>query len=197
MNKNDRTQFESILTVIAEAFDKQLSGSQLDLYFLALQDLTLEQFKKAGNIIIQTARFFPKPVDFREAVKGTVLDKTTQAVLQFENAVRRHGYYASVIFEDKIIHACVEALGGWQEIYQDWGYENWTWVKKDFEKHYEYFLKYPPSNIPEKLIGFHEQNNSSRGYLDDIPEPVLIGDGRQTEISDGEKKQIAGVINRQ
>jgi len=58
-------------------------------------------------------------------------------------------------------------------------------------------LKYPPSNIPEKLIGFHEQNNSSRGYLDDIPEPVLIGDGRQTEISDGEKKQIAGVINRQ
>ncbi|MBI3582392.1 MAG: hypothetical protein HY096_00395 [Nitrospinae bacterium] len=186
MTENDRTQFESILTAIAEIFDKQLSGNQLDLYFLALQDLNLEQFKKAGNVITQTSRFFPKPVDFREAVKGTILDKTTQAVLLFENAVRKYGYYDSVIFADKLIHACVEALGGWQEIYQDWGYEKWVWVRKDFEKHYEYFLKNPPVNIPERLIGFHEQNNNIRGYLEYISKPVLIGDGSRKEIAGGE-----------
>lgn len=39
--------------------------------------------------------------------------RATPAWVKVRMAIREHGAYASIQFDDPVIHSCVEAMGGW------------------------------------------------------------------------------------
>lgn len=177
MQKQDKIEFEIYLSGVAEIFDKQLSGIQMDIYFEALKNLTLEEFKRAATYVSKTCKFFPKPVEFLEQVIPNKDDLASLALIKLEKAIESYGYYQTVIFDDKIIHMVVDAMGDWMTIYNLY-YDNerdWTFKRKEFISLYKTFLN-NPRPYPERLIGFFETHNADRGFLDNIKNPILIGE---------------------
>jgi hypothetical protein len=172
--KNDKEIFDSILIAMAEIYDQTLSEERLSLYFEALKDMTLEQFRESANRVAKTSRFFPKPVDFRESITTSIDDKAMQALIKLEDACKRIGYDKSVVFDDPIIHMVVRALGDWQAICV-MSEDEWKWKRKEFMSLYRVFSA-NPREYPEKLIGYHDHKSTINGLHDNITTPILIGD---------------------
>jgi hypothetical protein len=174
MINGDRQKFDSILIALAEMFEQQISETRLDLYFEALRDISIEDFQKAANVVARSGRFFPKPIDFREAVHGSLDDKALQALMRLEDAVKRIGQYKSVVFDDSVIHMAVQALDGWQAVCL-LQIDEWKWKRKEFLSLYKSYAV-NPCQYPEKLIGYHDHKNTINGHPENIGKPVLIGD---------------------
>ena len=174
MTLSERENFDKILIAMAEIYETTLSEERLSLYFEALKDMSFEEFKAAANKVARTTRFFPKPVDFREAVSMSVDDKALQALTKLEDTMKHIGQYRSVAFDDKAIHGVVEALGGWEAccVMHE---ADWKWKRKEFIELYKVFVA-NPRPYPEKLIGFHERINIFNGHPEHVEKPVLIGD---------------------
>lgn len=177
MEKTDRKEFDKIMVMIAEMFDKDLSKGLLDLYYHALKDLRLEDIKQATNTLLQTMTFFPKPVDFRNALGGNIEDRATQAWLK---ALKAQNRYNSVCFDDPVIHSTIEAMGGWVKFCSMEGYTDEKWQMTDFIKIYKGMANRP--DHPVKLQGLLEVQNSERGYIDYIPDVKLIGNKEKARL---------------
>ena len=174
MTQNDRKDFDKIIIALAEMYETILSEERLSLYFEALKDMTPEQFKESANRVARTSRFFPKPVDFRESITSKIEERAILALNSLEDAIRRYGYDKSVVFLDKVVHMAVAALDGWQAVCQTPNAE-WKWKRKEFLELYRVLSANPRGTCPDTLIGFHEHQNSVRGFLNAIDKPVFIG----------------------
>lgn len=177
MTDQDRDRFEVMLLGLAEIFDKQLSEGQINLYYLALEDMDIEDVMQAGNILARSVKFFPKPVEFRESMAINTDDLAAIAYGRFFKALIRTDHHKTLIFDDPIIHAVVENLGGWnEELYNKWAtIETEVWLRKDFERLYQTYAKSGvPSNTPERLIGAYELHNEGRWDWA-TGQPVLVG----------------------
>lgn len=176
MTDQDRDRFEGILIGLAEIFDKQLSEGQLDLYFGALSDMSIEDVVQAGNILARSVKFFPKPVEFRESMAINTDDMAAIAYAKFAKGCHQTPS-KTLIFDDPIIHAVIVNLGGWNdELYDRWAnIKDEVWLRKDFERLYQTYAKMGvPDNTPEKLVGKYELNNEGRWDWA-TPQPALIG----------------------
>lgn len=200
--KNE-VEFFKRMTVLGELYGKEISKGLMDLYWESLQDLTDEQFEKACQIISRSNKYnsLPKPAEFLEAINGTSSDQkskdeilATQALLKLEEAIQKHGYYDSVQFDDPRIHKAIEHLGGWMKI-STITMDEWTWIKKDFEKIYKSLLNRPyDESYPNRVVGFLEQDNLNRGTMDRLLEHLKPG----TKYIGGKKvleiKQLKGEV---
>ena len=175
MDDRDIAEFTATLTGLAEMFDKKISDTLFKLYWQTLNDLSFADFKKAANHLALTVKFFPKPVEFRECVLPDISTQAAMAYAKVEQAFNREGIYSSLIFDDPVIHAVIDNLGGWIN-YCNLSEKDVKWWRKDFEQRYQNFAPlvaagiWKPSLMLEGLwaIDPHSTDNARR--------PVLIGD---------------------
>ena len=171
----DVTAFVVELGKTAELFGEIMSESRALLYFEALVDLPLETVR-AGLIQARRAsKFFPKPAELRELVTGSVEDRARAAWRRVLGAIEHVGTYESVDFRDRMIHAVVEAMGGWDG--------TWAWdradgpellgLERDFVSLYRlYCQRGLDRNPPAILFGQHAiENRQLRG---ETPPPEII-----------------------
>lgn len=181
MTESDRLKFAAYLTGVAEVLEAQLSEMKITLYFEALKDLDLDDISRACSYLIQSARFFPKPAEIREAIQGNAEDRAMIALQQLKQAIAEHGTYKSIKFTDAKIHAVVQALGGWVSLGEK-TYDEWVWIDKDFVRIYRAFLS-RDVQCPDHLVGMTEHSNAIKGITDEwyterglpVPQPVMIG----------------------
>ncbi|MDD5414634.1 MAG: DUF6475 domain-containing protein [Smithellaceae bacterium] len=150
------------MTVLCELYDKTPSPLLIGIYWKALEPFTDEQCETAFNSIICSSRFFPKPADFIEFLQGTNQDKATQAWIKTVNAIRKYGNYTSVKFDDPVIHAVIEFMGGWANT-GEWHDDNLRWKEKEFLQLYKVMEK-RGEPYPLHLPGLIEVINQSKGY---------------------------------
>jgi len=175
MINQDRDRFEVMLLGLAEIFKEDLSNERVDLYYLALEDMDIEDVIMAGNILVRSVKFFPKPVEFRENIITGTEDIASIAYLKFFKACA-HTPDKTLIFDDPIIHAVIDNLGGWNdELYDKWAsVKDEVWLRKHFEELYQTFAKCGvPKNTSKKFIGKVERNNEGRWSVSN--RPVLVG----------------------
>lgn len=187
MTKQDMPAFTEILDFLAEGLGTDMTAVKYKFYFAALSDLNLEDIKLAANQIARTATFFPKPVDFRNALAG---DTDTKAVIAWEKVIRAKssvGSYGSVKFDDPIIHSVVSMMGGWVAVCRMEEFDSEKWQRIEFEKSYKALSKTNMQH-PEHLLGSNDIDNKANGYVDRIKEPTLI------EISTG-RQEVIGALN--
>ena len=66
MQPQDRKSFLEVVVGFAELKGKQLSAPALELFWHAMQDWSIEEFRKAAGVLIRTCEFMPTPADFHK-----------------------------------------------------------------------------------------------------------------------------------
>lgn len=110
----DFTRFRAVLAGMAELYQRELSGTLLDAYWLALRDWTLPDFEAAAASLMASATFMPRPADFnvlRRAAETTGAE-AWQYVLA--NCARWRSGQAGD--RDPAIDAALRAIGGNQRV---------------------------------------------------------------------------------
>jgi hypothetical protein len=114
MRTEDADKFYRLLTGAAELLDRSLTPVTFELYFAALADLSLEQIEEAMRGIMRGAKFFPKPVEIREAYCGTADDRAEAAWETVVRAIARFGAWKSLQVADPLLAAAIrETWGDW------------------------------------------------------------------------------------
>jgi hypothetical protein len=173
----DKQVFIQGITMLCEVWGRTQSKLLFEAYYLAVRDMTAEEYERAieGIISDRSLLKMPLPAEINGYGRTPASDTALLAYDQLIRAVREQGAYKSVAFEDRTIHACVEAMGGWRRIC-DATIEDWTWLQKDFVKLYQAFAGRGIAG-PERLVGIHEQINAVKG-VDVAAETVRIGTRR-------------------
>ena len=97
------------------------------------------------------------------------------AYAKVEKAFISVGVYSSLIFDDPVIHAVIDNLGGWIA-YCNQPEDNVKWYRKDFEQRYQNFAPLVAAGIfktSTMLGGLYaiDPQSSERARL-----PVFVGD---------------------
>ncbi|MDR1461463.1 MAG: DUF6475 domain-containing protein [Campylobacteraceae bacterium] len=176
-----KEEFYPSFAGMAEVYNKPLYEILIETYYEVLKDFPFEDYKKACMEILSTRKYsnFPMPADFIEAMTGNADDMAMIALRELEHAIAKHGRYNSVCFEDKIIMACVDSMGGWITLCNTTS-EEWKFERHNFLKLYKALSRNPERmRTPSRLVGLIEQQNGFAGY--DISETPVIMIGQHTE----------------
>jgi hypothetical protein len=109
----DDFRFAEIFTTLGEVYGEKLTDGRLRAYFNALADLTIEQVAEAAEKWMNTGRFFPKPVEFREMLVGSTNDQAENAWRTFVKLCVDEGHYPSLQVLDAAFAFAIDHLGGW------------------------------------------------------------------------------------
>jgi hypothetical protein len=114
MVEADKTDFVKVVMGFAELKGKQLSLPALELYWAALSDWDLIQFKAAAAHLLKTCEFMPTPKDFedlRKAGRATAGEAFAIAVAHAASSAYRRG-----VTGVDLIDRCVRMIGGYGAI---------------------------------------------------------------------------------
>lgn len=170
MKDSDLREFTGIMDDLAEMLGGDMSPRKYELYFAALSDLDISDLRKAANHIANTATFFPKPKDFREAIQGDIETAVIGAWEKVLKAKSKAGQYQSVRFNDPIIHGTIKLMGGWASVCQMENYSDEKWQRVDFDKIYK-AIQGTGKDHPKYLPGSAEVENCALGI--EYFEPAL------------------------
>lgn len=164
MKESDIEEFTKALTITAALFKESNTPEMIKLYFEILKKYEIEDIKWALRQHLETSKFFPKPAELIAFINKpeSIEDKANKAWNLLLKSIGRYGYYDSVQFEDKIIHSCVRAMGGWMQVSDR---EPDTWMHKDFVNFYK---SYQNTTHPDKVTGMIEKQNG-RATLAFVP----------------------------
>lgn len=70
MQQPDFTRFRAVMAGMAEMYQRELSGTLLDAYWLALRDWSLPDFEAAAGHLMAVNTFMPRPSDFNALRKA-------------------------------------------------------------------------------------------------------------------------------
>lgn len=170
-----RQKFIEVMGTAAALFDVDLEAKgqiYLDVFWECLKPFSDDEVRSAFTIAMMTLRFMPRPADILEILAGPTSSKASEAWNCLIAAMGHVGAYRSVEFEDKTIHAVVEAWGGWMEVCRITT-DELRFKSKEFKELYNSY-KNKQVDIP-RLIGRIEAENTQTGFLDFIEEPVKVG----------------------
>lgn len=176
MNNHEQPSFIELLTGMAAVHNKNLSKAVIDIYWQALARFTLADVKHALQTHVNHpdgGQFFPKPADIIRLLEGSGSDKASTAWAKVEKAIARIGSYSSVVFDDSLIHAVIEDMGGWIKLCEKTA-EKLSFNGLEFQKRYQGFLTTPPKRHPKVLKGRVEADNARNGHK--VPPPIFVGD---------------------
>jgi hypothetical protein len=163
MDERDSIRVIAAVNALAEFYGERLSDIRLELYVGALEDLTADQVEQAAKLAIKTSRFFPKPVELIELVKGSNSDIAEQAWQIAWDAYLRAGYWDSVLFQDGAIARTIQIIfGGWvqfSEASRQLSPEMMQAKRKEFLATYRRESRNPKG--PQRLAGHYEIENSN------------------------------------
>ena len=156
----NKKKFSEFMAGMGEVFDKEITRTVSQVYWGALAPFSDEQCDQAFNMALATCKFFPKPADLLEIIRGREQDKAVEAWMIVDRAMREHGTYASLNFGDPKILACIESLGGWEYL-GTLDEREWAYKRKEFESMYRARTSV---GAPDHIAGIHEKNNLLRGF---------------------------------
>lgn len=169
---DDKARFGEALAALGVAFGREVDEPLLRAYWLALADLGAEAMLRACHQALRSCDRFPVPSELRRLAAGGPGGAAAAWALVVK-AIRAHGAYESVRFEDPAITAAIRQLGGWVRLCCLESHELHAFVAKDFARTYEALATVPLTDeLTAPLRGLHEMTN--RG---DYPALLIGGDG--------------------
>jgi Domain of unknown function (DUF6475) len=175
MEAPEAQAFARMLAGIAELYGKSLSRPLSELYWNLLKTYSLSELQialKAHFCNPEGGQFFPKPADLIRHLEGGSGTKALQAWTVVERAIRQIGSYQSLAFEDPLIHAAIEDMGGWMKLCAI-TLKELPFCSLAFQKRYAALVHKAPRRYPPYFPGVIESSNSAKGYAS--PKPLLVG----------------------
>lgn len=177
MIEADRTRFGLAVTLLAENFSANVSPALVALWFRELSPHALEDVLCAFRGVVRQRRYTKMPTlaDVLDQLGGNVEDRAQIAAARVLEAVRHHGAYRSVAFDDPVIHAViVQVYGGWVRLcaMDD---DQARFFGPQFARAYVSYARSGAARYGH-LVGIQESENRMGGHVDRVDPPVLIGD---------------------
>ena len=177
LQPRDKAGFVGMLTAVAGVYGRDVSPAMIDIYWAALAPYDLAAVRQAFDRHVKSpdsGQLMPKPADLIRMLGGTSQDAAAQAWAKVERAVRRVGGHDSVVFDDPLIHRCVDDMGGWVKLCATLE-DDLAFRARDFQNLYRGFaMRREIPAYPRHLIGRFEAQNRQSGHP--VAPPVLIGD---------------------
>lgn len=177
MQRPDRKRFALQMLALSEIYGKPISDAVADLWYMALERFPIEAVEAALARHIQSpdvGQWMPKPADVVRMIEGTSIDSAMVAWAKVDRAVRAVGPYATVAFDDPLIHRVVHDMGGWIGLGGK-DLDEWPFIGNEFRTRYTAFRsRQEVPEYPAKLVGLTEADNGRKGYA--VDEVTLIGD---------------------
>lgn len=181
MKPQEFAQFSQLITDVLAFYRQDVSAFALQVWWQTCANFELEQVTKALTAHAMDAergQFAPKPADLTRQLSGTATDRAMLAWGKVHDAMGRVGAYQDVVFDDAVIHAVVEDLGGWVKLcrteLKDMGY-----LQHRFAESYRAYAGKPDGmTYPSKLIGEGTQANDAALAMRGLkaPSPAVVGD---------------------
>lgn len=176
-------EFLECMAVLALGVGKNMPANQADVWFQVLGDLTAEQLKQAVVRSLREHKFagFPPMGVLREYAGAStspvaITDRAVVAWDRVVDAIKRHGGYRTVDFDDACINAAVRTLGGWNSLCETETHELHAFVRQRFAEAYKAHAAAGVfEHQAEPLPGLLAADAALFGYAD--PDPVDIATG--------------------
>lgn len=180
MNPSEHSAFIKVLAGVHDFYGKELSEFAVSVWWQACKDCDLASVSRAFSEHLMDAeagKWLPKPADLVRQLKGTRGDQSRLAWSKVMDAAQRVGAYADVVFDDPVIHACIEDLGGWMTVCRT-SYDELPHLERRFVDSYKaYAMPGRLTQWPTRLVGESGISNRLRGHR--LPPPVMIGDAQK------------------
>jgi len=182
MNKDFRTEFVELYLAVSGIYKKpgtpDVNPVVYDIFYEAVKPYGYEAVKNAFSTHIKnpdTGQFMPKPADIVRIIDGTAADNSMQAWSKVVKAISAAGMYATVVFDDPVIHLVIRDMGGWIYLCQT-DEDELKFRCHEFSNRYKAYKgsgRLP--SYPKMLYGIAESENSAKG-VEHYDKIKLIGD---------------------
>jgi hypothetical protein len=132
MQPRDKPEFARILLGLStvKPSAQKLTAEGLEMFWLAMQDWDLLEFKAAASHLVRSCEFMPNPYHF-EKLRSAASARNADAA--FEEILARHGEC-----DDPAGARALRSLGGWRVVgFSD--QDRLPWLKERFRDAYENF----------------------------------------------------------
>jgi len=208
MKKSERIELATLITGMAELFDKRLSEAAITIYIRALENHPIDKIRAGINNIVTQRVYskFPMPGEFLEYINPSH-NLEAQAMIAVEKVLDTNeiqGGTVTVSFDDKTIHHTILRLGGWVKVagkIREIAFTNpkeMAFWKKDFIRMYCFMAKQTDlPGPPAKLLGSMDADNIAKGYLDDNTGQLKLPDGSSKIIDIGQDENIITLLTEE
>ena len=158
-----------IETITGKAFGK----NQVEIYRTLLEDIPENKFITGINNMLRERVFsnLPMPAEIREYSLGLKEDemmvRINRAKLLLNKGISKAGIYNDVVFEDPVIHLCIDSIGGWINFCKKSSKEVEDWLKWDFSKLYRSFSTRKQTTLSLVLEGKGDKDLKEVCYIGD------------------------------
>ena len=158
-----------IETITGKAFGK----NQVEIYRTLLEDIPESKFITGINNMLRERVFsnLPMPAEIREYSLGLKEDemmvRINRAKLLLNKGISKAGIYNDVVFEDPVIHLCIDSIGGWINFCKKNSKEVEDWLKWDFPKLYRSFSTRKQTTLSLVLEGKGDKDLKEVCYIGD------------------------------
>lgn len=175
MNPKDKPAFAKLIGDVMAFYRQDVSPFAATVWWGACQSFDMEQVSKALTAHAmdpERGQFPPKPADIVRLLQGTKTDRSLVAWGKVLDAMQRVGAYQSVCFDEGLIHAAIEDVGGWVAICRS-QMDELSHLERRFCQSYKAYAARGDVQFPPSLPGEHQLTNSKNGHS--TAKPVLIG----------------------
>ncbi len=176
-------EFTDTMRVLEASTSKMFTEQQAFVWFELLSDLTVDQLRRGVIETIKTHQFSgwpPVGVIRKNAIGGvqvTTLEVDHRAQLAWSRvveAIRDHGGYRTVQFDDPITHAAIRAAAGSWLALCNTESENLHWTRTAFIAHYKAVMAagHVTSNDASPMAGILATDAGRFGY--EVPEAIPV-----------------------
>jgi len=177
MDNSDKAGFGELLHGVMAYYKQDLSPFTLSLWWQACAGYDLEQVSKALSahaVDPETGRYPPKIADVVRQLAGTTTDRAEAAWSKAMRAISGVGPWRDVVFDDPVIHAVIDALGGWPKVCST-TVDDLSYLQHRFVTSYKALSK----DVPEYsrvLRGLRSPDEiyAQKGLAP--PKPAIVGD---------------------
>lgn len=150
MDTKDRQNFAAGIGLLCEAFRKEPTKAMLRAYWLALHDMSVDDFGRAVQVCLRECKFLPSPAEIRE--RCGVSHEIT-AAQQWDHVMARYRVTGGSEGDlDEVARKVLGLLGGYKRIGNRSSDENDTWTRKEFIRLYSELAGKPDPNAPDAFI---------------------------------------------
>jgi hypothetical protein len=178
----EKRRFASLMTALADYYEKSLSKGVIALYWDGLRQYDYEAIEKAAwahtQLPDEAGRWMPKVSDLNKMLAGRTSDQGQIAWSKVDWTVRTVGPYADVAFDDPLIHRVIQEMGGWVHLCGK-DEKEWPFTAKEFITRYQSYKMTgeTPEHAPY-LTGIASSQNQSAGHVNKL-EVRLIGNAKK------------------
>lgn len=178
MEDEDRAALVVLITNTMKYYRRPITPFILDVWLNGCAGFSMEEVNRAVMSHIadpERGGYPPLLSDVVRAIKGTPVDRAAAAWGKVYDAMGRIGAYCDVVFDDPVVHAVIEDMGGWAKLCRretaDLSYD----IHR-FTEHYRALTVRGFAGYPRVLRGDRDVADQFERRNLKEPAPVMVGD---------------------